>query len=71
MGATMQTELFKRTEADIRAEIAHVMSLPDGDYLSPEAQEIYEADGAERFRSAHGKSMRALLEVAQAKGADK
>lgn len=53
----MQAELFKRTEAEVCAEIAHVMSLPEGGPLSQEAQAMYEADGAERFKATQSKSI--------------
>ena len=48
-----QHQLFQRSEADVRAEIAKALSNPDGQYLSKEAQQLYEADGAKRFAKFH------------------
>ena len=42
-----------RSEADLRLEIEAVMQLPEGGYLTPEAQALYEADGAKRFAKHH------------------
>lgn len=49
----METKAMFRTEADLRLEIEAVLRLPEGGYLSPEAQALYEADGAKRFAKAH------------------
>ncbi|MBR8362136.1 hypothetical protein KDW55_02235 [Burkholderia sp. AU19243] len=55
MNARLESTNLELFPADAAAELAYAKTLTDGMELSPEAQALYEKEGAERFRQFHGR----------------